>query len=64
MNAREIRLKLHLSQEAFASSFGFTVHQIKNWEQGRSQPHGGLRTYLGLIGRDPDGVLRMLSSTW
>jgi putative transcriptional regulator len=60
MNIKYIRNKLNLSQEAFASSFGFTVHQIKNWEQGRSQPHGGLKTYLGLIGYDPEGIRQLV----
>lgn len=42
---RAIRSKTRLSQEAFASVLGFTVHQIRQWEYSantyareRSQP--------------------------
>jgi putative transcriptional regulator len=32
IDVRVIRAKLQLSQEDFASAFGFTVHQIRQWE--------------------------------
>jgi len=45
MDMRAIRSKTRLSQEAFASVLGFTVHQIRQWEYSantysreRSQP--------------------------
>ena len=55
-----IRSKTGLPQDGFAAAFGFTVNQIKDWEQGRSRPLGGVRAYLMLIERDPKGVLAML----
>jgi len=55
-----IRSKLDLSQEDFASAFGFTVHQIRQWEQGRSRPLGAVRAYLMIIDRDPKRVLELL----
>jgi putative transcriptional regulator len=62
MNVKDIRQKLKVSQEGFTSPFGLTLHQIKNWEQGRSQPHGALRTHLDLIGRDLEGVRQRLAT--
>jgi putative transcriptional regulator len=55
-----IRRKLHLSQEDFAAIFGFTVNQIRDWEQGRSRPLGGVRAYLMIIDGSPKQVLALL----
>jgi putative transcriptional regulator len=57
MDVRAIRAKTRLSQDAFASVFGFTVHQIRQWEQGRNRPLGAMRAYLMLIDHDPASVL-------
>jgi putative transcriptional regulator len=60
IDVRAIRAKLQLSQEDFASAFGFTVHQIRQWEQARSRPLGPVRAYLMIIDRDPKRVLELL----
>jgi putative transcriptional regulator len=60
IDVRAIRDKLRLSQEDFAGTFGFTIDQIKAWEQGRSRPLGGLRAYLMIIDRDPEAVIKIL----
>jgi putative transcriptional regulator len=60
IDVKTIRAKLALSQADFAALFGFTVNQIKDWEQGRSRPLGGVRAYLLIIGRDPEIVLNLL----
>jgi putative transcriptional regulator len=60
LDVRAIRAKLELSQEDFSSAFGFTVHQIRQWEQGRSRPLGAVRAYLMIIDRDPRRVLELL----
>lgn len=60
LDVKAIRAKLDLSQDDFAAAYGFTVNQIKDWEQGRSRPIGGLRAYLMMIDFDPKGVLQML----
>ena len=52
-----------MSQEDFASAFGFTTAQIRDWEQKRSRPLGGARAYLMIIETDPVGVLAMLRQT-
>ena len=62
IDVRSIRAKLALSQDDFAALFGFTVNQIKDWEQGRSRPLGGVRAYLMIIDRDPKRVLALLRS--
>jgi putative transcriptional regulator len=45
----EIDVNLELSQDDVAAEFGFTTNQIKDWEQGRSRPLGGVRAYLMII---------------
>ncbi len=62
INVRAIRKKTGLAQDAFATAYGFTIAQIRDWEQGRSRPIGGVRAYLLIIGRDPKGVLDMLTT--
>lgn len=61
INVKAIRERLDLSQEDFAYQFGFTINQIKDWEQKRARPLGGVRAYLILIERDPAGVKRLLT---
>lgn len=60
INVRSIRKKLELSQEDFAQEFGFTINQIRDWEQGRTRPLDGLRAYLMIIERNPQAVLDLL----
>jgi putative transcriptional regulator len=60
VDVQAIRAKARMSQDRFASAFGFTIHQIRQWEQGRSRPLGAMRAYLMLIDRDPAAVLEFL----
>jgi putative transcriptional regulator len=62
IHVRAIRLKQKLSQEDFASAFGFTTHQIRQWEQGRCRPLGAVRAYLMIIERDPNAIRQLLRS--
>jgi putative transcriptional regulator len=55
-----IRARTKLSQEDFATAFGFTINQIRDWEQGRARPLGGVRAYLLIIERDAKRVLELL----
>lgn len=61
IDVRAIRARTGLSQDGFATAFGFTVNQIKDWEQGRARPLGGVRAYLLIIERDAKRVLELLS---
>ena len=60
LDVRAIRHKTGLSQEEFASAFGFTSSQIKQWEQGRHRPLRAARAYLLVMAQDPSMVLKML----
>jgi putative transcriptional regulator len=60
IDVRRIRTGLAMSQEDFAAAFGFTLNQVRDWEQRRSRPLGGVRAYLLMIGTDADAVLKIL----
>jgi len=61
IDVRVVRRKAAMSQEDFASAFGFTINQIRDWEQGRTRPTGGLRAYLTMIDAEPDKVRELLA---
>ncbi|BCI68080.1 transcriptional regulator [Acetobacter aceti] len=61
IDVKTIRKKTGLSQDAFASTFAFSVHQVRQWEQGRVRPLGAMRAYLMMIDKDHGIVLRLLN---
>lgn len=63
IDVRAIRAKTKLSQDDFAAVFGFTVHQIRQWEQCRNRPTGAVRVYLLLINGSPMKMLELLRDT-
>lgn len=62
INVREIRRVVGMSQDTFATVFGFTINQIRDWEQGRARPLGGVRAYLMLIKSAPSDVRKLLAT--
>lgn len=60
IDVRGVRHKLRLTQDDFASEFGFSVSQIRDWEQARFRPLGAERAYLMLIDKSPDVVRQLL----
>lgn len=56
----EIRKELGLSQEQFARLMGVSVATLRNWEQGRREPHGSARALLLVASREPAAVLKAL----
>lgn len=57
----EIRKQLGLSQEQFAALMGVSVGTLRNWEQGRREPHGAARSLLLVASREPAAVLKALA---
>jgi putative transcriptional regulator len=62
VDVARIRRKLGLTQELFALRFGFSVKNIRNWEQGARQPEGAARAYLVVIDRAPKAVQTALTT--
>lgn len=61
VDVKAIRIKLGLSQEAFALRFGFSVASVRDWEQHRRQPEQAARVLLLVIARNPEVVTGALS---
>lgn len=60
-DVRALRMRLGLSQEAFANRFGFSVATIRQYENRRRVPTGPVRILLRVIAREPDAVTRALA---
>ena len=52
--AKEIREKLDISQEAFASLMGVSTRTIQDWEQGRREPQGPAKALLRVAEQHPE----------
>lgn len=49
-----IRLKLNLSQSAFAGLMGVSVRTLQDWEQGRREPQGPALALLRIAEQHPN----------
>lgn len=56
--ATEARLKLGVSQSAFAQLLGVSVRTLQEWEQGRREPSGAARTLLKIALKSPEAILQ------
>lgn len=62
IDVKAIRTNLGMTQEQFASQFGFSVNTLRHWEQGARRPEGPTRAYLLVIERAPKAVQKALQS--
>jgi len=60
IDVRAIRGRLGLTQQQFATRFGFNINTLRHWEQGRRVPEGPTRAYLLVIDREPKAVEKAL----
>lgn len=59
-DVQSIRKKLRKSQDEFALMIGVSVATLRNWEQGRRQPHGPARALLKIAAENPKAVEKAL----
>ena len=57
--ATEARMKLGVSQSAFAKLLGVSVRTLQEWEHGRREPSGAARTLLRIALRSPEAILQV-----
>jgi len=62
IDVKKIRNRLGLSQEAFATTYGFALSAVRDWEQGRRRPERSARILLKIVQADPEAVTRALAS--
>jgi putative transcriptional regulator len=60
IDVKAIRTNLGMTQDEFASQFGFGVNTLRHWEQGSRLPEGPARAYLLVIERAPKAVQKAL----
>lgn len=61
IDVKAIRQKLHMSQQEFSLTFGFSIHSVRNWEQGKRHPKGPAHVLLTVIAKEPEAVQNALS---
>ena len=62
VDVKNIRAKVGMSQNEFASSFGISVSTLRHWERGDRSPHGPALVLLNVVAKEPEAVLKALSS--
>lgn len=62
VNVRKLRLRLGMTQDAFATAYRIPVGTLRDWEQRRKNPDATARAYLELIDADPAGVAATLAA--
>jgi putative transcriptional regulator len=60
--ATEARLKLGMSQSAFAEMLGVSARTLQDWEQGRRQPSGAAKALLKIATVSPKVVRKALEA--
>ena len=60
LDVKAIRGRLKMTQQQFAARFGFNIHTLRHWEQGRRRPEGPTRAYLLVIDREPEAIPKAL----
>ena len=56
-NVKSIRMKVGLSQSAFAALLGVSPRTLQDWEQGRRTPNGPARSLLRVADRHPEVLI-------
>jgi len=62
VDVKNIRAKIGMSQNEFASAFGISVSTLRHWERGDRTPHGPALVLLNVVAKEPNAVLKALSS--
>jgi putative transcriptional regulator len=56
---REIRMRLKLSQAAFAGLMGVSLRTVQDWEQGRREPSGPAKSLLRIAEQHPEVFIEL-----
>jgi putative transcriptional regulator len=59
-NPREIRRRLHLTQEQFSLRFHLPIGTVRDWEQGKKAPDSAAKALLRVIEKNPEAVIQAL----
>ncbi len=60
LDVKQIREKLHKTQQEFALMIGISVATLRNWEQGRRRPEGPAMVLLKIAQTNPEAICQAL----
>ncbi|WP_062063831.1 NadS family protein [Cellvibrio sp. OA-2007] len=60
IDVKDLRAKVGMSQNEFASAFGISVATLRHWERGDRTPQGPALVLLNVVAKEPQAVLRAL----
>ncbi len=61
VDVKNLREKLHMTQEVFASSFGISLGTLRHWERGDRHPQGPALVLLSIVEKSPKLALNALT---
>ena len=61
VDVKNIRIKIGMTQNEFASAFGISVSTLRHWERGDRTPQGPALVLLNVVAKEPKAVLKALS---
>ena len=61
IDVKNVRKKIGMTQNEFASAFGISVSTLRHWERGDRTPHGPALVLLNVVAKEPQAVLKALS---
>ncbi|MDR3056101.1 MAG: helix-turn-helix domain-containing protein [Zoogloeaceae bacterium] len=62
VDVKALRASVGMTQEEFASRFGFSTATLRHWERGDRAPHGAALTLLNVIKHNPVAVIEALAA--
>ncbi len=62
VDVKAIRAKVGMTQVEFAAAFGISLGTLRHWERGDRTPRGPALVLLNVVAKEPEVVLRALSS--
>lgn len=60
IDVKNVRKKIGMSQNEFASAFGISVSTLRHWERGDRKPQGPALVLLNVVAKEPKAVLKAL----
>ncbi len=62
LDIKAVRAKVGMTQAEFAATFGISLGTLRHWEHGDRKPQGPALVLLNVVAKEPEAVLRALSS--
>ena len=60
LDVKQLRAKVGMSQNEFASAFGISVSTLRHWERGDRTPTGPALVLLNVVAKETRAVLKAL----